>query len=211
MRLQGKIREWDDEKGFGFISSQDDGSSVFVHISAFSRSARRPQAGDSVSYETAHEENGKVRAEHVRFSDQTVGKRLRSAPAVSFTLLYVGFLLVSVYFHRIPWLVLAGYFVASCVTFIAYAWDKSATQRGKWRTAESNLHVLALVGGWPGALAAQRLLRHKSSKQKFLIVYWLTVFLNVAAVGYFVWRGDTGLFNELIDEFWQNAGQMVDS
>ncbi|MCA9006540.1 MAG: cold shock and DUF1294 domain-containing protein [Planctomycetaceae bacterium] len=193
MRLQGKIRDWDDEKGFGFISSQDDGSSVFVHISAFTRTTRRPQTGDPVSYETAHEENGKVRAENVRFSDQTVGKRLRIAPAVSFTVLFVVFLLVSVYFHRIPWLVLAGYFVLSCVTFIAYAWDKSAAQRGKWRTAESNLHVLALVGGWPGALAAQRLLRHKSSKQKFLLVFWLTVFLNVAAVGYFVWNGTSGL------------------
>ena len=90
---------------------------------------------------------------------------------------------------------LAGYFVASCITFIAYAWDKSAAQRGKWRTAESNLHVLALVGGWPGALAAQRLLRHKSSKQKFLVVYWLTVFLNVAAIGYVVWHGDFGLIH----------------
>ncbi|QDT89948.1 DUF1294 domain-containing protein [Gimesia algae] len=201
MRLQGKIREWDDEKGFGFISSQDDGSSVFVHISAFPRTARRPQAGDPVSYEMAHEENGKVRAENVRFSDQSVGKRLRSAPAVSFTVLFVIFLLVSVYFHRISWLVLAGYFVVSCITFIAYAWDKSAAQRGKWRTAESTLHVMALLGGWPGALAAQRLLRHKSSKQKFLVVFWLTVFLNVAAVGYFVWSGNTDLINQLINTF----------
>ncbi|WP_339688505.1 cold shock and DUF1294 domain-containing protein [Gimesia maris] len=195
MRSQGKITDWDDEKGFGFISSQNDDSSVFVHISAFSGSARRPQAGDPVSYETAHEENGKVRAENVRFSDQSLTRRLRSAPAVSFTVLFVGFLLVSVYFHRISWLVLAGYFVGSCITFIAYAWDKSAAQRGKWRTAESNLHVLALVGGWPGALAAQRLLRHKSSKQKFLVVYWLTVFLNVAAIGYVVWHGDFGLIH----------------
>lgn len=209
MRLQGNITRWDDEKGFGFISSQDDDSTVFVHISAFTRSARRPQAGDLVSYETALEENGKTRAEKVRFSDQSVGKRLRSAPAVSFTLLFVGFLLISVYFNRISWLVLIVYFAASFVTFFAYAWDKSAAQRGKWRTAESNLHVMALAGGWPGALAAQRLLRHKSSKRNFLLVFWITVFLNVAAVGYLVWSGDAGFLNQLINAFWQNASRAV--
>ncbi|HAH49714.1 cold shock and DUF1294 domain-containing protein [Gimesia sp.] len=209
MRLQGKITRWDDEKGFGFISSQDDENTVFVHISAFSHTARRPEAGDPVSYETAHEENGKTRAEKVRFADQSVGKRLRSAPAVSFTVMFVGFLLVSVYFNRISWLVLIVYFVASCITFFAYAWDKSAAQRGKWRTAESTLHFMALAGGWPGALAAQRLLRHKSSKHNFLLVYWITVFLNVAVVGYLVWSGDAGFLNQLINAFWQNASHAV--
>jgi len=64
---------------------------------------------------------------------------------------------------------------------------------------------MGLVGGWPGALAAQRLLRHKSSKQEFLSVFWVTVFLNVVAVGYLVWSGDAGFINQLIDAFWQNA------
>ncbi|WP_417392524.1 DUF1294 domain-containing protein [Gimesia sp.] len=209
MRLQGKITRWDNEKGFGFISSQDDDSTVFVHISAFSHTARRPEAGDPVSYETDHDKNGKTRAENVRFFDQSAGSHLLSAPAVSFTLLFVGFLLVSVYFNRISWLVLIVYFAASFVTFFAYAWDKSAARRGKWRTTESNLHVLALAGGWPGALAAQRLLRHKSSKRNFLLVYWITVFLNVAAVGYLVWSGDAGFLNQLINTFWQNASRAV--
>ncbi|MFP5462920.1 MAG: DUF1294 domain-containing protein, partial [Gammaproteobacteria bacterium] len=34
--------------------------------------------------------------------------------------------------------------------------------------------------GWPGALLAQQLLRHKTSKQSFLFGYWTTVLLNVA-------------------------------
>jgi len=105
--------------------------------------------------------------------------------------------------------VLIVYFAASFVTFIAYARDKSAAQRGKWRTAESNLHVLGLAGGWPGALAAQRLLRHKSSKRNFLLVFWITVFLNVAAAGYLVWSGDAGFLNQLINAFWQNASHVV--
>jgi uncharacterized membrane protein YsdA (DUF1294 family) len=66
------------------------------------------------------------------------------------------------------------------VTFMAYALDKSAAQRGTWRTKETTLHLLALVGGWPGALLAQQLLRHKSSKTQFRHVFWATVLINVA-------------------------------
>ncbi|QDV19566.1 Cold shock-like protein CspG [Gimesia panareensis] len=195
MRSQGKITHWDDEKGFGFITPQDNGTAVFVHISSFTHTARRPQTGDPVSYETAQGKDGKPQADKVRFSDQTLVKSLCSAPAVLFTVLFICFLLVSVWFNRLSWLALLAYGAASVITFIAYAWDKSAAQRGKWRTAESTLHFMSLLGGWPGALAAQRLLRHKSSKQKFLLVYWLTVFLNVAAAGYAVWHGETSLFN----------------
>jgi hypothetical protein len=51
-------------------------------------------------------------------------------------------------------------------------------------TSESTLHVLALVGGWPGALIAQNRLRHKSKKQPFRAVFWATVVMNCAA---FIW------------------------
>lgn len=78
---------------------------------------------------------------------------------------------------------LAGcYGFASLATFIAYALDKFAAKRGRRRVRERTLHGLALLGGWPGALVAQRLLRHKSSKGRFLVVYGLTVVLNVGLV-----------------------------
>ena len=73
----------------------------------------------------------------------------------------------------------ALYAAMSLVTFIAYAVDKSAAKRGNWRTPERTLHLLALAGGWPGALCAQELLRHKSTKTAFRSVFWLTVFVNV--------------------------------
>jgi uncharacterized membrane protein YsdA (DUF1294 family)/cold shock CspA family protein len=209
MRLQGKITRWDDEKGFGFISGYGDGNSVFVHIKAFSRRSPRPEVGDIVSYEMAKGKNGKSRAEKVRFSakttlkKQSIGNRGSSSFPVLFTAVFVCFLFVVVYFNRVSWMVLAAYFAASLVTFFAYGWDKSAARLGRWRTAESSLHFMALVGGWPGALAAQRLLRHKSSKQEFLVVFWITVFLNVAAVGYLVWNGDATFIQRLIDGVWQ--------
>ena len=79
-----------------------------------------------------------------------------------------------------PPLWVAGlYLVASLITFVCYAIDKSAAARGAWRTSENSLHLLALLGGWPGALCAQQWLRHKSSKAAFRSVFWVTVALNV--------------------------------
>jgi uncharacterized membrane protein YsdA (DUF1294 family) len=85
----------------------------------------------------------------------------------------------------LPLAVLELYLVASIVTFIAYAFDKSAARNDQWRTQESTLHLFALIGGWPGALAAQRLLRHKSKKQSFQIQFWITVVLNCGTLGWF--------------------------
>ena len=79
-----------------------------------------------------------------------------------------------------PLWIAALYAAMSTITFIAYAIDKSAAARGNWRTPEKTLHLLALAGGWPGALCAQRLLRHKSSKTAFRAVFWATVFTNVS-------------------------------
>lgn len=70
--------------------------------------------------------------------------------------------------------------VVSVITLATYAWDKRAARRQAWRTPEATLHLLALAGGWPGALAGQAWLRHKSRKIGFQIVTWLTVPPHVA-------------------------------
>jgi uncharacterized membrane protein YsdA (DUF1294 family) len=65
---------------------------------------------------------------------------------------------------------------------------------GAWRTAEGSLHLLGLAGGWPGALIAQQMLRHKSKKTSFVAVLWATVLINGAV---FLWlhteRGQAAL------------------
>ncbi|APW42599.1 DUF1294 domain-containing protein [Rhodoferax saidenbachensis] len=78
-----------------------------------------------------------------------------------------------------PIWIAAVYAAMSLITFMVYAMDKSAATRGQWRTPERTLHLLALAGGWLGALCAQQLLRHKSSKAKFQVMFWATVVLNV--------------------------------
>jgi uncharacterized membrane protein YsdA (DUF1294 family) len=82
----------------------------------------------------------------------------------------------------LPAAVLVLYLAASGATFLVYARDKRAATAGKKRTAERTLHLLALAGGWPGALLAQRLLRHKTRKQPFRSVYRATVLANCAAL-----------------------------
>jgi uncharacterized membrane protein YsdA (DUF1294 family) len=89
------------------------------------------------------------------------------------------------------WLALA-YLVASLVTFAVYALDKWAAVRGARRVSERMLHWFALVGGWPGALLAQRLLRHKTRKPFFRTMLRLTiglhgVLLAALAVGVPLW------------------------
>jgi uncharacterized membrane protein YsdA (DUF1294 family) len=68
----------------------------------------------------------------------------------------------------------------SLLCFVAYARDKSAARSGRWRTKESTLLMLGLLCGWPGALLAQYLLRHKTAKTGFQTMFWVTVVLNVA-------------------------------
>lgn len=198
MHLQGKITRWDNERGFGFISSPGDGNSVFVHIKAFPRESRQPEVGDIVSYQMAKDKNGRPRAEKARFAEQSKTKnasthRHQSNPLpVYVALLLLWIILVTAYLGGVFWLVLVIYSAASLLPFFAYAWDKSSARRGNWRTPESTLHLMALVGGWPGALSAQRLLRHKSSKKEFLLIFWLTVFLNVIAIGCIAWITNFG-------------------
>jgi uncharacterized membrane protein YsdA (DUF1294 family) len=87
------------------------------------------------------------------------------------------------------------YGVASVACFIAYALDKSAAIERRQRISERTLLLLGLFCGWPGALLAQRMLRHKSSKTSFLLKFWLTVLVNVALLVGAISQMDTSLAN----------------
>jgi uncharacterized membrane protein YsdA (DUF1294 family) len=80
------------------------------------------------------------------------------------------------------WALAAVYGAASAACFVFYALDKSAARAGRWRVPERTLLLLGLCCGWPGAIVAQRWLRHKSAKASFLWRFWTTVVLNVAAL-----------------------------
>lgn len=76
-----------------------------------------------------------------------------------------------------PWLLFA-YAGMSVLAFLVYANDKFAAEGKRWRTPEATLLGLALWCGWPGALIAQQVLRHKNKKATFVFAFWLVVIGN---------------------------------
>ena len=79
------------------------------------------------------------------------------------------------------------YLVASVVAFLLYGLDKAAARGGRRRTSERALHVLGIIGGWPGALIAQAVFRHKSQKPQFQAIFRTTVLLNCGALAWWSW------------------------
>jgi uncharacterized membrane protein YsdA (DUF1294 family) len=87
----------------------------------------------------------------------------------------------------VPTAVPVFYVATSVAAAIAYGLDKSAAERHAWRTSEKMLHFIAVMGGWPGALIAQQVFRHKSRKLSFRFAFWTTVVLNCGALTWLTW------------------------
>jgi uncharacterized membrane protein YsdA (DUF1294 family) len=90
---------------------------------------------------------------------------------------------------QVPMQLLAAYALLSVITFAMYGIDKAAAGKGRRRTPEATLLFAGLIGGWPGALIAQRLFRHKTRKQPFQAIFWCGVVVNCGVVGWLVYTG----------------------
>jgi len=76
------------------------------------------------------------------------------------------------------WLPLAVYPAVSLITALLYWQDKHQARTQAWRTPEKVLHASELLGGWPGALVAQQLFRHKTRKLSYQLMFWAIVLLH---------------------------------
>lgn len=192
MRLAGRISDWNDEKGFGFVVPNGGGDRAFVHVNAFQRGSRRPVTGDLITYLVEVDPRGRLNARQVRHAGQKIevprGPSRVPRAALGVAALVLGAALVP--FRVLPFELMAAIAGLSLLAYLMYWRDKSAAQRGRQRTPESTLHLVALAGGWPGALIAQQHFRHKTIKRSFQSVFWVTVVLNVAAVAWLVTGGD---------------------
>ncbi len=177
----GTIVKWNDNKGFGFIRPKSGGKDVFGHVSEYSKAHKKPSEGLKVNYFLSTDPRGRKCAVDIRpvSGHKNNGREVKQK---GLTLLLNSILLFSLgilySFKLIPFHIIGLYLAVSAITFFFYAKDKNAAQRGTWRTPESTLHLLALLGGWPGAAFAQAYLRHKSKKLSFRIVYWGTIIAN---------------------------------
>lgn len=187
MRKRGTITSWDKDKGFGFISPASGGKQIFVHIKDFSSRYRQPDIGQKVNYSESVDKQGRPCAINAtRAEDRPFKHENKSTTKFPFALaiLFIGTVAASVLSGKLPIHILIIYISLSILTYIAYALDKSAAQKGKWRTQESTLHLFSIVGGWPGALVAQQNLRHKTKKESYRSIFWVTVVLNIFG---FIW------------------------
>ncbi|MBU6960324.1 DUF1294 domain-containing protein [Pseudomonas sp. CVAP len=73
---------------------------------------------------------------------------------------------------------LAAYAIVSLLAFCLYWSDKRKARADSWRTPENVLHAIELTGGWPGALLAQQVFRHKTRKVSYQLVFWIIVLLH---------------------------------
>ena len=101
-----------------------------------------------------------------------------------FLLIFAALFAGAVYLWHMPPAVAAVYVVGSVITFAMYALDKAAAKAGRWRTSEATLLLCGLACGWPGAIVAQKLMRHKSHKPSFRSRFLVTVALNIAVFVY---------------------------
>ncbi|GFD94373.1 hypothetical protein KUL156_15780 [Alteromonas sp. KUL156] len=97
--------------------------------------------------------------------------------------LFCGVLTLFVLLDRLPIIVPVGYGALSLFAVLIYGIDKSAAKKDMWRISEAKLHLLSLVGGWPGALLAQQIFKHKRNKSSFMKVYWVMVVVNLFLLG----------------------------
>jgi uncharacterized membrane protein YsdA (DUF1294 family)/cold shock CspA family protein len=219
-RLHGRITQWFEDRGHGFITASGGSKQVFLHVSALKDRAAPPRVGDTVTFFLERDAQGRPRARAVQYANRDRGATLgsmrsgdsargstarrstsrpskptRTLPtptAVPWTLplLVVGVVLALSLAGRVPMWAPAIYALASLLSWLLYGWDKGQAEAGTRRVPENTLHLLALVGGWPGAWVAQAQFRHKTKTASFRAVFWLTVLLNVAALGWTAVEGE---------------------
>lgn len=207
MEQRGVLKNWNDDKGFGFIQPEKGGEPLFVHISAM-RGERRPKTGETVLYLAERDPQGRMRARHMRFDELSLDRpaiRRKPRPAAAQTesaphkerpgrggiqnlpfklVLFLGLCTLplggALQMLRVSGFVwpLCAYGLVSLISFFQYWSDKSSAEKGRWRTPENTLHVAELLGGWPGALVAQQLFRHKTRKVSYQWVFWGIVGLH---------------------------------
>jgi len=193
MRIKGRITDWNDLRGFGFVLPLEGSKRVFVHVSAFPTGSRRPTDGEFVSYTLGTDERGRQCATQVTYAVRHATRSAVPTQASNAYLIarcvaavFLGVIVLLAIVGRLWWPVTCVYILTSIAAYSAYKHDKEAAQVGARRTNEWYLITLGLIGGWPGGLVARHRFRHKTRKVPFRLGYWLSVAFNVAGLAWLI-------------------------
>ena len=197
MRDQGRLVEWFDDKGYGFIQPNDESKGrVFLHIKDFARPGPRPINGCALEYIVQLDGQGRYKAKQVTYLKASQTQKKRSIQANNNskpkqTRLQPMQIAAIIYIVVLALLTLTGYLnsilllfisIMNAITYWMYAQDKEAAQLGNRRVPENTLHILSFLGGWPAAWLAQQRLRHKTQKQPFRKIYFCTIVFNILLI-----------------------------
>ena len=176
IKLTARIVEWDHARGRGTISFEK--HRIPLQRDDFLVHHTRPEVGDVVEFRLGRDEAGRITAQEVEHRND--GGRIRFWHLLELLVLMAapGYALFQLA-DRNDWRLVVGCVLGlSTVGFLLYWLDKLRARHGQWRVAESSLHLVAFLGGWPGAFLAQRHFRHKTGKVRFQLVFWLIVTLH---------------------------------
>lgn len=187
MIKNGTLSQWNDDKGFGFVTTAE-GERYFLHIKAIKRTTKgRPQLNDPVTFEAGRDAQGRQQA-LAAIVGQLARPTKKKVESSGWDLIDGLSLVLLILLPAIVWRSGLAQFVfpvilfLSICAFFAYGSDKSRAQKQLWRTPEDTLHGWALLGGWPGAWFAQRIFRHKTQKGSFRWTYLVTVIGNLVGL-----------------------------
>ena len=195
MRYVGRIIEWNDERGFGFVTPEGGGDRAFVHVKEFRRGSARPVVGTVISYEILIDNQGRFNAAQPCFVTRTAragqarATASRGLPRKGIAALFLIAIAASSLTSKFPASLALIYAIMSAIAFKLYGQYKVAANDDRWRTPELKLQFVGLFGGWPGALFAQEAFRHKVSKSEFQILFWFAVTLNCAGLAWLLSSG----------------------
>ncbi|TMS59468.1 DUF1294 domain-containing protein [Imbroritus primus] len=192
MKKAGRIKTWNTDKGYGFIDIHAELDNVFCHASALRNRGISPKPGDRVIFELSRDAQGRTCAVNVNVLGAPPPRTSVSPVPLLFGCIALSAFIVAGVLGALPPVIGWSTSVMSALAVLAYYSDKQAASRNARRTPEHSLHLLALAGGWPGALIAQQLFRHKNRKTSFQVTFWSTVALHCAAVAAWV-AHSTGL------------------
>lgn len=196
---KGILVMWNDLKGFGFVRPDDGDEDHFIHISAFKKGmSRRPEIGDELRFRPDGQ-SGKKRAvfaviQGVDYEPPPAPKPFSLMPKrrpwfinlLIFIPLASSFYLLIAARNPLPFFF---YTALSLLTMFIYATDKANAATHRWRVPEGYLHILELMGGWPGALLAQNEFRHKTRKSLYQILFRVIIAVHLLGwAAYFYWH-----------------------